>query len=84
MAWLDIVKVRFVFFLRQPLQISESFSVFYLHKGFTLDCRLILTLTCGHLKVTPVNNTTTAPVTNPEKVLLLSFAVFTVAVGAEE
>ena len=36
------------------------------------------------LKVVPVNNASTAPVIYLEKLLLLSLAVFTVTVGAEE
>ena len=40
-------------------------------------------LTGELLKVVPVNNPPTAPVINPEKLLLLSLAVFTVTVGAE-
>ena len=76
--WLDIVKVKFVFFLRQPLQIDERFSV-------PLSSRTLHTgdLTGELLKVVPVNNPPTAPVINPEKLLLLSLAVFTVTVGAD-
>ena len=77
--WLDIVKVKFVSFLRQPLQIDESFSVPLssqtLHTGESAG---------ELLKVVPVNNASTAPVIYLGKLLLLSLAVFTVTVGAEE
>ena len=66
----DIVEVKFVSFLRQPLQIGERFSV-------PISPR---TLHTGEL----TGELSTAPVIYLAKLLLLSLAVFTVTVGAEE
>ena len=45
---------------------------------------ILITLTGWLLNVEHVNNPSTAPAINPDELLLLSFAVFTVTVGVEE